>query len=343
MTLKAIIVKIILQKFVSSIDTFKEGTMKKRLLTLILIITFCIPGGLLAAKIKDPVGVLFNVQGLVEYSKDGIKWKKVRRNKFLFSGYQIKTGSDATGNVLSQKSGENFKISSGALIKITDAKIETVQGTMEPDATAGALTKALMKKFSKAQSYTTVRRAPKKELDLQAAREIVLCEPYPTIVWPNQGENLSYRLDVGDIHQYDVPATNDPIVRVQVKPFKGEQDYVIHVLENGEIISSLQPYRKRGKDQKHQLIWMDEVKSKALLTAVNEMESNFPDNYFMLGGVFEKEKMWVAALDQYQKYLAENPDEIEMKPYLFRVYKKLMLKALFSKELESFQKEIEAE
>ncbi len=316
--------------------------MKKRLFIVILIITFCLPGSLLAAKIKDPVGVLFNVQGLVEYSKDGIKWKKVRRNKFLFSGYQIKTGSDATGNVLSQKSGENFKISSGALIKVTNAKFEAVQGTLEPDATAGALTKALMKKFSKAQSYTTVRRAPNKKLDLEATREIVLCDSYPTIVWPNQGEDLSYRLDVGGI-QYDVPAISDPIVRVQVKPFKGEQDYVIHVLENGEIISSLQPYRKRGEDKKHQLIWMDEVKSKALLKAVNEIESNFPDNYFMLGGVFEKEKMWVAALDQYQKYLAENPDEIEMKPYLFRVYKKLMLKDIYSKELQAFQKEIEAE
>jgi hypothetical protein len=316
--------------------------MRNRFFILILIITFCLPGGLLAATIKDPAGVLFNVQGLVEYSKDGTKWKKVRRNKFLFSGYQIRTGPDATGNLLSQKSGENFKLSSGALVKITDAEFETVQGSMEPDETAGALTQALMKKFSKAQSYTTVRRAPKKDLDLQAAREIVLCDSYPNIAWPNQGENLSYRIEVGEV-QYDVPATGDPIVQVQIKPFKGEQDYVIHVLENGEIISSLQPYQKRGEEKKHQLIWMDDDKSKALLTAVSEIESNFPDNYFMLGGVFEEEKMWVAALDQYQKYLAENPDEIEMKPYLFRVYKKLMLKDLYTKELAAFQKEIDAE
>jgi len=316
--------------------------MKKRLFVFILIITLCLPEGLLAAKIKDPVGVLFNVQGLVEYSKDGTKWKKVRRNKFLFSGYQIKTGSDASGNLLTQKNGENFKISPGALVKITNTDFETIQGTMEPDAATGTLTKALMKKFSKAQSYTTVRRAPKKELDLQAAREIVLCDAYPIIAWPNQGDNFSYRLDVGEV-QYDVPATGDPIVRAQVKPFSGEQAYVIHILENGEIINSLKPYRKRGKENKHQLIWMDEARSKTLLTTINEIESNFPDNYFMLGGVFEKEKMWVAALDQYQKYLAENPDEIEMKPYLFRVYKKLMLKDIYSRELEAFQKEIEAE
>ena len=316
--------------------------MRKRVLILVLIITFFLPGSLLAAKVKDPVGVLFNVQGLVEYSKDGVKWKKVRRNKFLFSGYQIKTGSGATGNLLSQKSGENFKLSSGALVKITDADFETVQGSMEPDETAGALTQALMKKFSKAQSYTTVRRAPKRELDLQAAREIVLCDSYPTVAWPSQGETLSYRLDVGDI-QYDVPATGDPIVRAQVKPFKGEQDYVIHVLENGKIISSLQPFRKRGKNHKHQLIWMDDAQSEKLSATVNEIQSDFPDNYFMLGGIFEEEKMWVAALDQYQKYLAENPDEIEMKPYLFRVYKKLMLKELYTKELEAFQKEIQAE
>jgi hypothetical protein len=316
--------------------------MKKRAFILFLIITFCLPGGLLAATVKDPVGVLFNVQGLVEYSKDGKKWKKVRRNKFLFSGYQIKTGPDATGNLMSQKSGENFKLSSGALVKVTDSAFETVEGSMEPDATAGALSLALMKKFSKAQSYTTVRRAPKQKLDLQAAREIVLTDMYPYVVWPNQGNTLSYRLDVGDV-QYDVPATSDPIVRAKVKPFKGEQDYVIHVLENGEIISSLEPYKKRGKEMKHQLIWMDEAGSQTLSSTVNEIESSFPDNYFMLGGVFEDEKMWVAALDQYQKYLAENPDEIEMKPYLFRVYKKLMLKDMYTRELETFQKEIEAE
>ena len=58
----------------------------------------------------------------------------------------------------------------------------------------------------------------------------------------------------------------------------------------------------------------------------------------MLGSFFEKQDMWVAAMDQYRQYLSENPDEIEMSPYLFRVYKKLQLEGIYRTELAQWKK-----
>ena len=58
----------------------------------------------------------------------------------------------------------------------------------------------------------------------------------------------------------------------------------------------------------------------------------------MLGSFFEKQDMWVAAMDQYREYLKENPEEIEMSPYLFRVYKKLRLDKIYKQELASWKK-----
>ena len=48
--------------------------------------------------------------------------------------------------------------------------------------------------------------------------------------------------------------------------------------------------------------------------------------------------MWVAAMDQYQAYLNDNPDDIEMTPYLFRVYKRLKLNKQYKEGLINWQK-----
>ncbi len=70
--------------------------------------------------------------------------------------------------------------------------------------------------------------------------------------------------------------------------------------------------------------------------SLNEIEATYGTNYFMTGSFFEKQQMWIAAMDQYKKYLIDNPDEIEMTPYLFKMYKTLKLDGIYTIELAEF-------
>ena len=70
---------------------------------------------------------------------------------------------------------------------------------------------------------------------------------------------------------------------------------------------------------------------------INDIQETYGENSFMMGSYFEKQDMWVASMDQYKQYLKESPDEIEMTPYLFRVYKKLKLDGVYKKELEQWK------
>ena len=67
---------------------------------VILLLSICLfLGNILFAASKDPVAVLFQVKGKVEYTKNGTKWKKIRHSKFLFAGYQIRTGDNSSAKI----------------------------------------------------------------------------------------------------------------------------------------------------------------------------------------------------------------------------------------------------
>ena len=98
--------------------------MKKLLITFI----FCtIVGSLLYAGTKDPVAVLFQVRGNVEYTKNGIKWKKVRRNKFLFAGYQIRSSATGSGIITNRISGKDSLLRPNTTLLVTNLPIAALE------------------------------------------------------------------------------------------------------------------------------------------------------------------------------------------------------------------------
>lgn len=300
---------------------------------------FLVSADLYAGK-KDPVAVLFQVKGKVQYTKNGKRWKKVRRNKFLFAGYQVRTSNGASGKITSQKTGENFILGPNSLIVITAKGIETREGDLSSAEQSSKLMSGLMKRFNKSQSYTTVRRsAAKSGVKIDAVRSIKVSDAYPYFVWESPGKQYNYKLTVGD-KSYDIPATSDGLVRVKLSPFSGKQPVNIVVLKNNEQIVATKPYRQRGTTKDRMAEWISGSDESGLVESVSSIRANFPDNSFMLGSFFEKEGMWVAAMDQYKTYLSENPDEIEMTPYLFRIYKKLKLKEIYKKELAQYKEEM---
>lgn len=304
-------------------------------LTLITLILF-VSGSVYAGK-RDPVGVLFQAKGKVEYTKKGKKWRKVRRSKFLFSGYQVRTGPDSSAKVTLKESDVTMDIGPNAMIKVSGGKLVAQNGNLEAADSSGKLLSGLMKKFNKAQSYTTVRRSHKKhKLRMKAVRSVNLTDEYPYMVWNNVGEKYNYRLTVGD-QSYEVPATDDEVVRVKVEPFSGEKKFSIQVLEDGKPVTEAKKYKSRGKYYPYTMKWLGGEQKSELQSEISQIQDAFGEDSFMLGSFFEKQDMWVAAMDQYRLYLNENPDELEMTPYLFRVYKKLKLNDIYKKELEQWK------
>lgn len=305
---------------------------------LLIIISVCLfVSNLAIAGKRDPVGVLFQVKGNVEYTKNGKKWRNVRRTKFLFSGYQVKSGPDSTAKITIKETGKNFVLHPNSVLKVDNDKLIAAQGSVTPAETSDALMSGLMKKFNKSQSYTTVRRShTKRTVKINAVREITISDRYPHLAWNSLGKDYSYQLTVGD-KTYEVPATEELIVRAGIEPFEGTKSFKISALKDGKVVATADKYKSRGKYYEHKVTWLSDNTETEMKKAINDIQATYGENSFMLGSYFEKQDMWVASMDQYKQYLNEYPDEIEMTPYLFRVYKKLKLDDVYKKELEQWK------
>ncbi len=285
------------------------------------------------AGVKDPVAVLFQVKGNVEYTKNGEKWKKVRRNKFLFPGYQIRSDVGGSGIITNRKTGKDSVLRPGTLLQVTNSEIKVKSGTLSESSQSNKLLSGLMKRFSRSQSYTTVRRsASQGAMVLDVARHTVLSQNYPYLVWDNVGDDLTYHLKIGE-DVYTITPTTDEMIRIKISPFSGTREIKLEATRNNQVAARLNPYKRRGVLTNQTLRWLTPDESNELELIAKTIAETYPDNSFMLGSFLEKEELWVAAMDHYRQYLRDNPDEIEMTPYLFRVYKKLKLKRVYSKEL----------
>lgn len=80
--------------------------MKLYLASIGLLLASAILGFTVNALAKaPPVAKLAQVVGSVEYSRSGATWRPVRRTKYLFVGYQIKTGADGGAKLINQQTG----------------------------------------------------------------------------------------------------------------------------------------------------------------------------------------------------------------------------------------------
>ncbi len=289
------------------------------------------------AESKDPIAVLSQAEGNVEYSKDGAPWKLVKRNKFLFPGYAIRTGADGKGKLSNKINEENFNLGPNTEFAVTDKGIQPKKGKLEKAEATNQLAANLLKKFDNSQSYTTVRRShTKTEVKIDAVREMVVHSNYPYVVWESVGPEYSYKLTVGS-KTYDVEAVKGDIVKAKIEPFSGKQSFRIDVYKAGTKVMEMEPFKQKGESSDRTLTWLEGAEQKKVDDSIAALQQESPDNLFMMGNYYEDQGLYVAAMEQYQKYLKDNPDEIEMAPYLFRVYKKLKLEKTYKTELETYK------
>lgn len=278
---------------------------------------------------RDPMAVLSNSSGDVAYSKDGKKWKKVRRNKFLYQGYQVRVNGSCT--VCLQKDDTCVKFNKFSKFTITDNGMMVTHGRFDKMEQRGQLMSGLMKRFTRGQTYTTVRRSAK-GVFFKPFRTMTLTDKYPKLYLHKQPDS-TYEVTVGDdIIKGDGIYDDDDIVIVSVPKFEGSRFVSIKVTRDGKSEVFTQ-YNRRGRQQPITVSWNDLIDQEATKILKET------DNLFLVGSFYESKGAYVAALDSYNQYIDEN-DEIEMKPYAFRILKKLKLMTKYKNELEMWKQKM---
>ncbi len=268
-----------------------------------------------------PVAMLTQVQGDVQVSKDGKEWKKVDRNKFLFAGYQIKTGADGAGKLVNQETNLTQEIGAGSVVEIAEKDAKAVSGTLsEATQDSGNLVNGVGQRFDKAQRYTTVRRSVEKkstEIKLDTIGEIALSAAYPDLVWSGMGKEYAYRLVI-DGRSHNVAATESDMVRFTVPALSpGEHEYRVDVVKGSDAV--YEP-KKFGK-----IKWLSSEEEKQIAAGLAQLDKTSPNDDLSKGVFLEEKGVTVSAMDHYRKYFDKYADDTDMYPMLIKAYHDLKL------------------
>lgn len=303
--------------------------MNLKILGLTLLLTsFLVSFNTTAEGREPPIAKLVQVEGDVEYSRNGHTWNPVRRTKYLFPGYQIRTGEDGGGKLINQESGMSQELGSNSLVEIKDDEIALVSGSLsKPEEESISIWQSLANKFARAQRYTTVRRGTNTSDEqvcdnkVRTIRKVALSPSYPELVWRNACPEYSYRLVIeGEVH--DIPAQSTAeMIRYEVEGLEpGEYSYHVEVLDKDGTV-----YIPRREST---LIWMSEGEEQQVLSQVKE----YKDDIFVKTHLLEENELHVAAMDEFREYFQENPDDNDMRPLLIQSYQNLKLDNLRESE-----------
>ncbi|QEP44646.1 hypothetical protein D5085_16800 [Ectothiorhodospiraceae bacterium BW-2] len=282
-----------------------------------------------------PVTLLTQVEGSIEHSRDGETWRQVRRNKLLFAGHFIRSGADGGGQFINQQNGQVRRLLANSEIKITAAGAEAVVGELPSiDGVDTRLLDSLQKRFAKAQRYTTVRRAVihRDRIDLQVPREITLSHAYPELVWESVGSDYRYRLTIGE-QQFDIPATSEALVRYRIEGIKpGNYGYKVELLQGDEVIFS--PEREGS------VRWMGDSEWQQVAAELDRIDQQLGGDSFFKASLLEEQGLFVAAMDNYSRYFADNPDGNDLRPMYIQLLHALKLKQLRMVEAEIYNRQL---
>ena len=284
-----------------------------------------------------PVAKLVQIEGQVEYSRNGTNWNPVRRTKYLFSGYHLRTGKDGSGMLINQASGMSQELGSNSQIEIDGGKVIVIAGSLpEPQEEETSLFQSLLNKFAKAQRYTTVRRGVNLadevcDNKVRTIRSVTVSPGHSDLVWRNACPEYSYKLVIDAGMPIDVPAqSTSEMIRYNVASRAvGEHTYRVEVLDKDGTV-----YIPKA-ESKFQVMSADE---EIELTAVLEQ---IGDDIFLETNFLEEQGMYVAAMDAYREYFQQNPDDNDMRPLLIQSYQVLKLSNLRESEARLYNAGLE--
>ncbi len=317
-----------------------EGEIVMKLKTIgIVVMTASLLLGLSQTTIarEPPVAKMVQIEGQVEYTRNGKRWNPVRRTKYLFPGYKIKTGANGSGKLINQQTGESQELGSDSEIEVTIDGIALVSGNLtEPQSESVSVFQSLMNKFAKAQRYTTVRRSLTSNDDkvcdnkVRTIRKISLSPAHPDLVWRNACPEFSYRLIIdGAATDISAQSTSEMIRHTISGIEPGEHSYRVEVLDKDGTV-----YIPR-KDST--FVWVSGKDEKEMVSTLDSLN----DDVFMQTNYLEEKGMYVAAMDAYRDYFSENPDDNDMRPLLIQSYNDLKLTNLKQSEARLYNAVLE--
>jgi hypothetical protein len=281
---------------------------------------------------RVPVGMVFEVDGKVEYSKNGKRWKPVRRNKLMFAGSMVRLNDGSKAKFANQATQKTTNLLANSEIKITDTGMELVSGELGSNEAAGELLAGLEKKFATTQKYTTVRRSANKagqELIVDLG-SISLSDKYPVVAWESTGAEYSYRLHVGDT-SYDVAATSEKVVLQSIDSFsERSMKYRVEVIKDGTVVSESKTRR---------LSWLSGKKLKRFEEDLNAVKQYDSDG-FLMAGVLKDHKLLVPAMQTYESFFSKNSDDEDindLRPFMIEIYARLKLNSLQEEVTQAYQ------
>jgi len=303
--------------------------MKIKLILLSIICLFVINNQPALAKLPPPAFLLIKAEGTVEYAKSQNKWKRIRRNKFLFDNYQIRTFQNSSCQLIDDRNQKCYLLHENSQIMIRNQKIVSVKGQLSEGQKPGRFENYWEKKFTKVQEYTAALRTKMNQNIKLIIKDIVLSNDFPEIVWENKGQDYAYRLHIND-EIYQVSGGEGDIIRYIPKKLPaGKYSYHVDVVDEfGDIICS--------SDKNRSLVWLSENESQKIVDRIHEIDTHL-NNSFIIANYLEDMGLNVPAMDYYNRYFSNNPDENEMRPYLINIYRKLGLNTLRNNECKRYK------
>ncbi|TVS16229.1 MAG: hypothetical protein EA417_11140 [Gammaproteobacteria bacterium] len=285
----------------------------------------------MTAEASGPVARVMDIEGTIEFSRDGERWQSVTRAKYLFPGQQVRSGRDSRARVINQASGEIRELGESTTIVVEDGDLQVVAGRNfgVEQQSRGGFWQAMRNKFATTQRYTTVRRSVRSADDqpqVDTARNISVGGSWPDLVWSNAGPEYAYRLTVGE-ETFDIaPASTSEMIRFKLPEMEaGEYAYKLEVMLDGEAV-----YRPRREST---LTWLDDEQAAEVKAGLEAMKNDpVRNDPFMIADFYEEQGLLVAALDTYRDFFRDHPDENDMRPFLIKAYHDLRLLDLREKE-----------
>ena len=312
--------------------------IKRFRLSLVLIVLGLFTSIQVFAK-EPPVAKIVQFQGQVEYTRNGVDWKPVRRTKYLFSGYQLRTGKDSKGMLVNQISGTSQLMGASTQVEFDSVQAKVIFGDLSaPEETDSSVMQSLTNKFATAQRYTTVRRSLGGNEDtcdskVRTIRSVTVSPAYSDLVWRNACPEFSYKLIIDGGAPINVPAhsTSEMIRYSVVGSGVGEHTYRVEVLDKDGTV-----YIPR-KDSNFQV--MSAVEEQEVIASLAQAG----DDIFMETNLLEERGLHVAAMDIYREYFSGNSDDNDMRPLLIQAYQKLKLSNLRESEARLYNAGLDEE
>ncbi len=309
---------------------------KQLALGLLFSLLVSITSGQVFAK-EPPVAKLVQIEGQVEYSRNGEKWNPVRRTQYLFPGYHIRTGKDGSGTLISQESGMSQDLGSNSEIEVGDGNVMVIAGSLsDPEQEETSLFQSLMNKFAKAQRYTTVRRSINSNEEacdnkVRTIRDVTVSPGHSDLVWRNACPEYSYKLVIDGGEPIEIPAqSTSEMIRYNVATIgTGEHTYRVEVLDKDGTVYI------PNSDSTFKV--MSAAEEKELAVVLDQIG----DDIFLETNLLEEKGLYVAAMDAYREYFQENPDDNDMRPLLIQSYQDLKLSNLRESEARLYNAALE--